>query len=65
MNTNEKIKKFRDEEYQINFGVKVNTFYTMLETLERAYEEQHRKGGRPLSKLSILDKLVITLTYYR
>jgi hypothetical protein len=65
MNTYEKIKSFRDEDYQINFGVKVDTFYTMLEALEKAHEEQHRKGGRPLSKLSILDKLVITLTYYR
>ena len=63
--TYERTKNFKDEDFQINFGVKVDTFFTMLEILEKAYNEQHRKGGRHLSKLSILDKLVITLTYYR
>ena len=63
--TYERIKNFKDEDFQINFGVKVDTFFAMLEALEKAYNERHRKGGRPLSKLSILDKLVITLTYYR
>ena len=65
MLTYEKIKNFKDEDFQINFGVKVDTFFTILEELEKAYTERHRKGGRPLNKLSILDKLVITLTYYR
>ena len=36
----------------------------MLEILNIQYKRDHEKGGKPL-KLSILDKLVITLCYYR
>lgn len=32
--------------------------------LEETFREDHRRGGRPL-KLSVLDKLVIMLCYYR
>ena len=55
----------RDEDYQELFGVTKTTFDKMLEILEKAYAEQSTKGGRPLSALSILDKLVIMLQYYR
>ena len=65
MNNYERLSKLRDEDYQELFGVKKSTFDKMLEVLERAYEEQSSRGGRPLSALSILDKLVITLQYYR
>lgn len=65
MNNYERLSKLRDEDYQELFGVKKSTFDKMLEVLERAYEEQSSKGGRPLNALSILDKLVITLQYYR
>ena len=30
----------------------------------KAYEEEHKKGGRP-SVLSVLDKLIVMLEYYR
>lgn len=36
----------------------------MLEVLEEAFREEHRQGGRP-PKLSVPDKLVIMLCYYR
>lgn len=36
----------------------------MLEVLEEAFREEHRQGGRP-RKLSVPDKLVIMLCYYR
>ena len=36
----------------------------MLKILEKEYEKKHLKGGRP-PKLSVLDKLIIMLTYYR
>lgn len=36
----------------------------MLEVLEKEYKNKHLNGGRP-SKLSILDKLIIMLAYYR
>lgn len=36
----------------------------MLEVLNDEYAEKHKKGGRP-SVLSVLDKLVVMLQYYR
>ena len=65
MNNQEKLSKLKDEDYQELFGVKKPTFDKMLEILEAAYQEQSRKGGRPLRSLSVLDKLVIMLQYYR
>lgn len=59
-----RISKLNDNEYQALFGVKKPTFDAMLATLEEAYEQLHRQGGRP-PKLSVLDRLVITLGYYR
>ena len=52
-----------DEKYQELFGIKKATFDKMNEILESAYEELHNEGGRP-SRLSVLDKLVVTLGYY-
>ncbi len=46
------------------FGVTQKTFEKMLEILEIEYKHRHIKGGRP-GKLSVLDKLVILLCYYR
>lgn len=60
-----KLSKLKDEDYQTILGVKKQTFDAMLEILERNYAEQHKKGGRHLSKLSLADKLAITLEYYR
>ena len=37
----------------------------MLLILEEAYKRQYSKGGSPLKCLSVLDKLIITLGYYR
>ncbi len=45
----------------------------MLSILEEAYPQQHTRGGRPVSRLSVsagtplcgLDRLIITLGYYR
>lgn len=34
--TYERIKNFKDEDFQVNFGVKVDTFFDMLEALEKA-----------------------------
>ena len=36
----------------------------MLEILNKQYEKEHKKGGKP-AKLKVLDKLIITLCYYR
>ena len=64
INNEERIKKLKDEEYQEVFGVKKDTFYKMLEILENSYVILHSRGGKN-PKLSVLDKLVITLGYYR
>ena len=55
----------KEEEYQGIFGVTKTTFDKMLSILEETYKRQHFKGGSPLKCLSVLDKLIITLGYYR
>ena len=64
MNNQEKIKGLKEEKYQMLFGVKKRTFDKMLEILTEQYRKEHRQGGRP-PKLSVLDKLLIMLCYYR
>ena len=65
MNNVKKLSKLTDEKYQELFGVTKMTFDKMLSILQEAYKIQCQKGGRPLRALSILDKLVIMLQYYR
>ena len=64
LDNKERIENLKDSEYQELFGVKKRTFIKLLEILEKAYEELHKRGGKP-PKLSVLDKLLITLCYYR
>ena len=64
MTNEEKIEKLQEDEYQAIFGVKRATFDVMLEILEENYLGRHKKGGRPPT-LSVLDKLIIMLQYYR
>lgn len=64
MNNKKRMKKLKPADYQRLFGVKKETFDKMLDILEKAYIEKHKKGGKP-PKLTVLDKLVITLQYYR
>ena len=44
------------------FGVKKETFEKMLSILQKKYAQNHKFGGRP-PKLSVKDKLMITLKY--
>ena len=64
MGNKEKIEKLSDAQFQELFGVKKPAFYLFLEVLECKYSEEHKAGGRP-GKLSVLDRLVIMLQYYR
>lgn len=64
MNNEKRIARLNEKDYQRYFGVSKITFEKMLEILERENEIKHQKGGRP-SVLSVLDKLVIMLQYYR
>jgi len=59
-----RLSKLDEAKYQALFGVQKPTFDVMLAILEEAYKQLHKQGGRP-PKLSVLDKLVITLSYYR
>ena len=59
-----RIANLKIKDYQRLLGVKKTTFDKMLEILEKAYTHEHLKGGHP-PKLSVLDKLVIMLGYYR
>lgn len=64
MNNTERIANLKPEQYQELFAVKKETFDKMLEILEVDYQKKHLQGGRP-PKLSVLDKLVIMLQYYK
>ena len=63
MDNYEKIKKLPEEKYLTMFGIKKPTFEVMLKILEKEYEKMRKRGGRA-RKLSVLDMLVITLSYY-
>ena len=58
-----RITDLNESEYQELFGIRKPTFDKMLTILESAYKELHEQGGRP-PRLSVLDKLVVTLGYY-
>jgi len=64
INNDEKIKGLKESGYQSLFGVKKEVFDKMLFVLERAQAELHMRGGKPPT-LSVLDKLIITLDYYK
>ena len=64
MDNQKRIEKLKEKDYQKYFGVNKATFDKMLEILEEADRYILIKGGRP-SVLSVLDKLVIMLQYYR
>lgn len=58
-----RINEFKEKDYQKIFGIKKITFDKMFELLNEAYRIEHLRGDHP-PKLSILDKLVIMLSYY-
>ena len=64
MNNQERINNLKEDAYQEVFGVKKYVFEKMLDILQKKFNEEHMRGGHP-TKLSILDKLVITLSYFR
>ena len=64
MDNQKRLKKLKEKDYQKYFGVNKRTFEKMLEILEDADRYKRRKGGRP-SVLSVPDKLIIMLQYYR
>jgi transposase-like protein len=59
-----KKKDEKEEAFKRLFGVNRETFEKMKSILQKEYDELHRQGGSP-PKLSIEDKMTITLKYYR
>jgi len=61
----ENIKNYKESEFRNVTGVKPETFAEMLEVVERAYEETHKKHNGRHRKLSREDMLLMTLEYYK
>ena len=64
VNNRKRLKNLPKSHYKQIFGVSHGTFFKMYKTLRRAYRELHKQGGKP-PKLSVLDKLIIALQYWR
>jgi len=60
----EKAMKLKVKDFKQIIGVKPRTFDEMAKILTEAYNEKHKKGGRP-SKLSIFDQLFMSMKYWR
>ena len=64
MDNKARVANLKEKDYQRLLGIKKATFDKMLAILKKAYKQEHLMGGRP-PKLSVLDKLIIMLGYYR
>ena len=60
----EKKLRFSDEKFKRQVGTTKQVFQTMLEILQTAHNKLHEPGGKP-NDLTVGDKLLITLKYYR
>jgi hypothetical protein len=58
------IQKLSDEEFRRATGVKRKTFTLMVEIINQKESEKKKQGGRP-NKLSVEDRLLMTLEYLR
>jgi hypothetical protein len=60
----EKKLKWSDEKFKRRIGTTKPIFQTMLGILQADYDKLHKSGGAP-PELTVGDKLLITLKYYR
>ena len=58
------VKTLKDVEFRRLTGIKKTTFYLMISILKTAEKEKKKLGGRP-SKLSMENRLLMTLEYLR
>jgi len=56
--------RWTDEQFKRRVGTTKEVFHTMLRILQDAYDKEHALGGCP-PKVSVGDRLLITLQYYR
>jgi len=59
-----KVLKMRDKQFKRIIGTTKPVFLMMINVLEIAHEKLHESGGKP-PDLTVGDKLLITLQYYR
>ncbi len=59
-----RLAELKEKDYKKLFGVSKTTFEVMLEVLEERNAKERIKGGKKPT-LSILDRLIITLMYWR
>jgi len=60
----ERISTLPGTRYKELFGVEKTTFDVMLNAIQKAFDKEHIQGGKP-PKLIAIDRLVITLCYWR
>jgi hypothetical protein len=60
----QKALKLPNQQFKRNIGVHKPVFHKMMRVLQTAYAKLHEQGGDPHG-LSVGDKLLITLQYYR
>ena len=60
----EKKLKWTDDKFKRCIGTTKPVFLLMLDILQTAYDKLHQSSGKP-PDLSVGDKLLITLKYYR
>lgn len=60
----EQAQKLNDSQFKRYFGIEKKTYTHILTILQEGYTEQHKKGGRN-NDISLENKLMITLSYYR
>ena len=58
----QRLAEFQEQDYQINFGVSKAEFEKMRTALYEAYEKEHKRKPR-FTKISMTDKLILTLIY--
>lgn len=63
MKTKEQVNEFSDKKFYRVYGVKKPVFNLMLNLLEKEYEKEHKRGGKP-PKLSVFDRINIFFMYY-
>ena len=61
----QKAQTLSNRKFKQLFGVKRQTFDKMLAILQEAFEREHRRGGKPPTKIFVEDRLLIMLQYWR
>ena len=62
--TAQRLAEFEERDYEITLGVTKQEFGRMLAALEDAYRKEHKRKPR-FTKITMVDKLVLTLIYRR